>query len=107
MKINKLPLIDSEHRELTTGFRTSESHCFRMRCRAILLKAEGLSAPQVGAQTKMTAHTVGSWVKRFEIQGIQGLYTRPGQGCKAIMDCSDEKAVRRTIESDRQSVRAA
>ncbi len=49
MKIKKLTLSDSERRELTTGFRTGESHCFRMRCRAILLKAEGLSAPQVGA----------------------------------------------------------
>ena len=91
MKIKKLTLSDSERRELTTGFRTGESHCFRMRCRAILLKAEGLSAPQVGAQTEMTAQTVGSWVKRFESQGIQGLYTRPGQGRKAIMDCSDEE----------------
>ncbi|WP_291600586.1 helix-turn-helix domain-containing protein [Bacteroides sp.] len=55
----------------------------------------------------MTVQTVGSWVKRFESQGINGLYTCPGQGRKTIMDCSDEKAVRRAIESDRQSVRAA
>jgi hypothetical protein len=46
-------------------------------------------------------------VKRFESEGINGLYTRPGHGRKPIMDCSDEDAVRRAIESDRQSVRAA
>lgn len=107
MKIKKLTLSDSERRQLTIGFRTGESHCFRMRCRAILLKADGLSATQVGEQTEMTAQTVGSWIKRFENQGIKGLYTRPGQGRKAIMDCSDEEAVRKAIESDRQSVRAA
>lgn len=78
-----------------------------MRCRAIQLKAEGLSATQVGARTEMTTQTVGSWVKRFESQGIQRLYTRVGQGRKAIMDCSGEETMRRAIESDRQSVRAA
>jgi transposase len=81
--------------------------CFRMRCRAILLKPEGLSSICVGKQTEMTARSVNGWVKRFEAEGINGLYTRPGQGRKPIMDCSDEEAVRRAIESDRRSVRAA
>ena|GEM_PF-1506547 len=39
--------------------------------------------------------------------GIGGLHTRPGQGRKPIMDCSDEEAVRKAIELDRQSVSAA
>ena len=55
----------------------------------------------------MTSQSVNSWVKRFEIDGVKGLYTRSGQGRKPIMDCSDEEAVRKAIESDRQSVRAA
>ncbi|GAB6010231.1 helix-turn-helix domain-containing protein [Dysgonomonas reticulitermitis] len=78
-----------------------------MRCRAVLLKREGLSSVHVGEQTEMTAQSVNGWVKRFEAEGIKGLYTRPGQGRKPIMDCSDEDAVRKAIESDRQSVRAA
>lgn len=106
MKIKKLILSDSERLQLTTGFRSGENHCFRMRCRAILLKADGLSAAQVGEQMDMTVQTVGNWAQRFESQGIKGLYTLPGQGRKAIMDCSDEEAVRKAIESDRQSVRA-
>ncbi|WP_280673719.1 helix-turn-helix domain-containing protein [Dysgonomonas sp. PH5-37] len=78
-----------------------------MRCRAVLLKSEGLSSVQVGEQTGMTAPSVNGWVKRFESEGIKGLHTRPGQGRKPIMDCSDEEAVRKAIESDRQSVRLA
>ena len=35
------------------------------------------------------------------------LKTRPGQGRKPIMDCSDEEAVRKAIEEDRQSVSKA
>ena len=37
--------------------------------------------------------TVYAWVKRYEENGIKGLETRPGQGRKPIMDCSDEEAV--------------
>jgi transposase len=107
MKIKILTLTKSEQGELTLGFRTGESHCFRMRCRAVLLKSEGLSSARVGEQTEMTAQSVNGWVKRFETEGIKGLYTRPGQGRKPIMDCSDEEAVRKAIESDRQSVRSA
>ncbi len=107
MKIKKLTLSDSERRQLTIGFHTGENHCFRMRCRVILIKADGLNAYQVGKQTDLTAQSVGSWAKRFENEGIKGLYTRPGQGRKAIMGCSDEEAVCKVIESDRQSVRAA
>lgn len=107
MKIKILILTESERNSLTQGFRLGESHCFRMRCRAVLLKSEGLSSVQVGEQTEMTAQSVNGWVKRFELEGIKGLYTRPGQGRKPIMDCSDEEAVRKAIESDRQSVRLA
>jgi transposase len=107
MKIKKLRLTESERNELKYGFRSGESHCFRMRCRATLLKSEGLSSARVGEQTEMTAQSVNGWVKRFESAGIKGLRTRPGQGRKPVMDCSDGEAVRKAIESDRQSVRAA
>lgn len=107
MKIKILTLTDSQRVQLTNGFRHGASHVFRMRCRAILLKSEGLSSQSVGEQTDMTAQSVNGWMKRFESEGLKGLYTRPGQGRKPIMDCSDEEAVRIAIESDRQSVRAA
>lgn len=92
MKIKILTLTESERCELTSGFRNGESHCFRMRCRCVLLKSEGLSSAQVGDQTEMTAQSVNGWVKRFETNGIKGLHTRPGQGRKPIMGCSGEAA---------------
>jgi transposase len=107
MKIKILALTESERNSLTLDFRGGESHCFRMRCRCVLLKSEGLSSVLVGEQTEMTAQSVNGWVKRFEVEGIKGLHTRPGQGRKPIMDCSDGDAVRKVIESDRQSVRLA
>lgn len=78
-----------------------------MRCRAILLKSNGLTSKEVGVQVEMTHISVNSWVKRFEAEGIKGLETRPGRGRKPIMDSSDEEAVRIAIANDRQSVMKA
>ena len=100
-KSKLLSLTDRERRELEQGFRYGEKHCFRMRCRAVLLKADGLSADKAGEQTEMTGISVRSWVRRFEAEGIKGLETRPGRGRKPIMDCSDEEIVSRAIEQDR------
>jgi transposase len=106
-KIKKLELTESQRLELENGFRNGTSHCFRMRCRSVLLKGAGLSSAKAGAQTEMSFVSVNSWVKRFLSEGISGLETRPGRGRKPIMDCSDEQAVRTAIEQDRQSVSKA
>ena len=106
-KAKVLELTEAQRLELERGFRLGEKHCFRMRCRAVLLKADGLSADKAGEQTEMTGISVRSWVRRFEAEGIKGLETRPGRGRKPIMDCSDEEAVRRAIEEDRQCVSKA
>lgn len=74
---------------------------------ALLLKASGLSATEVGERAEMEQHTVKKWLKRYEKEGVKGLETRPGRGRKPIMDSSDEEAVHRAIEEDRQSVNRA
>ena len=102
-----LELTEALRLELERGFRLGEKHCFRMRCRAVLLKADGLSAAKAGAQTGMSLVSVNAWVRRYKEEGIEGLNTRPGRGRKPIMDSSDEGVVRRAIEQDRQCVSKA
>ena len=50
-KIKSILLKDSERLALETVFRQRDSHCFRMRCRAVLLKSTGLSSKAIGLQT--------------------------------------------------------
>jgi transposase len=106
-KIKQILLTDVERGALENGFRNGTSHCFRMRCHAVLLKSEGLSSEKAGQQTDMSLVSVNAWVKRFLIEGITGLQTRAGRGRKPIMDSSDTEAVRTAIEQDRQSVSKA
>lgn len=105
--ILRLELSEAQRSELERGYRFGEKHCFGMRCLAVLLKADGMSAAKVGERTEMEQHTVNKWLKRYKEEGVKGLNTRPGRGRKPIMDCSDEAAVRLAIERDRQSVNKA
>ena len=105
-KVKSIILKGSERLALETGFRQGDSHCFRMRCRAVLLKSTGLSSKAIGLQAEMSHVSVNSWVKRFLSEGIDGLQTRPGRGRKPIMDYTDEEVVRKAINrTDRASAK--
>ena len=102
-----MELSEAHHKELEKGYRKGSSHCYRMRCLAVLLRAGGMTLEAVGGRTEMGLKAVSRWVARYKAEGIKGLETRPGRGRKPIMDSSDEEAVRRAIEQDRQSVNKA
>lgn len=105
--IKVLELSEVDRLKLEKGYHNGPTHSFRIRCKSILLKSEGKSAPQIAEMFEVTVPTVYTWIKRYEENGIKGLKTRPGQGRKPIMDCSDEEAVSKAIEEDRQSVSKA
>ena len=88
-KAVRLELNEAQRKDLERGYRMGERHCFRMRCLSLLLKAEGLSASEVGARTGMEQHTVRKWLKRYEKEGIKGLEIRP---LPSIRICNPSKA---------------
>lgn len=106
-KITRIELSAAEVLKLDNGFKNGSSHCYRMRCKAVLLKSEGLSSKEIGQRLDMTLTTVNGWIHRYQAEGIQGLETRSGRGRKQIIDSSDEETIRKAIEEDRQSVAKA
>ena len=88
--IKVLELSEVDRLKLEKGYHNGPTHSSRIRCKSILLKSEGKSAPKIAEMLEVTVHTVYTWIKRYEENGIKGLETRPGQGRKPIMDCSDE-----------------
>lgn len=106
-KIKTPELTPMQETALENGYRKGASHAFRIRCKAVLLKAQGLSSPQIGLQLEMNQASVNNWVKRFESEGIKGLETRSDRGRKPIIGTQDEEIIRRAIEKDRSSVLAA
>ena len=98
--IKVLELSEVDRLKLEKGYHNGPTHSFRIRCKSILLKSEGKSAPQIAEMLEVTVPTVYTWVNRYEENGIKCLETCPGQGQKPIMDCSDEEAVRKAIEDN-------
>lgn len=79
-KIKKPELTPMQQQALENGYCNGSSHVFCMRCKAVLLKAQGLSSPKMGGQLEMHRVLVNNWVKRFMAEGLKGLGTRPGRG---------------------------
>lgn len=107
MKITTLQLTDSEKRALEIAYQTGDSHCYRTRCKAILLKSQGKAASEIASFLDVSIPSVFNWINRYGENGINGLKTKSGSGRKPIIDSSDEEIIRRAIEEDRQSVSKA
>lgn len=107
-KIRKIALSDKGREELESSFRSGQSHAFRQRCQLILLKSEGRTAEEVAGILKIHPVVVGSWLKRYEQEGIAGLQTKPGRGRKPVLEPErDGSFVRQAVEQERQRLSQA
>lgn len=84
-KIKKLKLTPMQHQALENEYRNGSLHASRMRCKAVMLKAQGLNSPKVGEQLEMHQVSVNNRVKRFVAESLNGLEARPGQGSKPVI----------------------
>jgi hypothetical protein len=62
-RVNTPQLTEKEQSFLADGFKQGVSHCFRNRCHAILLKAEGRTSKDVNFITGMSHISVNHWIK--------------------------------------------
>lgn len=106
-RINRPILEEAQKQQLYEGFKNGATHCFRMRCHSVLLKAEGLTSKVVGSMTDMCHVSVNSWLLRYKKEGIEGLKTKPGRGRKPILSKEDEQKVLQKVKENRQRVQIA
>ena len=70
-----------EKSELASLYRQSKDVRIRERTLIILLASEqGLTAPEISKIVRRNDQTVRSWIRRFNAEGIQGLYDKPRPG---------------------------
>jgi transposase len=106
-KAKELLLSADAKTELKKEYRRGKTHCYRERCRMVLLKAEGYRSKDIAEQTDCCEASVNSWVKRYEQEGIEGLQTKPGRGRKPLLSGKDEVVVRAAIKEERQRLSKA
>lgn len=100
-------LSTADEQALEKGWRTGSSHCYRQRCRLVLLKASGQRSKEVAAQVGSCEVSVNSWVNRYLREGISGLQTKEGRGRKPVLVADDEAIVRAAVQQERQRLSQA
>jgi transposase len=106
-KSKPLVLSDEERKRLEQGYKASDNHCFRQRCKMLLLKAEGYTAKEIADVLGTNKVSVYNWLKRYAAEGIEGLQTKAGQGRKPILEEEHLAVVRAAIEQERQRLSQA
>ena len=84
-KTKVIELTAEQRAELEKGYRTGKSHCFRTRCRMILLKSEQRTSTEVAEVLGCCEMVVNNWLVRYQKEGFKGLATRPGRGRPPIL----------------------
>jgi transposase len=93
---------------LKKGYRAGSSHAFRVRCQMILLKSERRTAKEIADLLGCCEVVINNWLKRFEVEGIEGLLTKPGRGRKPILDAEkDLPSVKAAVAANRQRISMA
>lgn len=105
--VKAVTLSEAAKQTLEQGWRNGKSHCYRQRCRMVLLKAAGQRSDLIAGQVESCAVSVNSWVSRYLQQGIAGLQTKAGRGRKPILVAADEAVVRTAIGQERQRLSQA
>ena len=107
-KIKTVELTRAQRSELEKGYRAGSSHAFRVRCQMILLKSERRTAKEIADLLGCCEVVVNNWLKRFEVEGIEGLLTKPGRGRKPILDAEkDLPSVKAAVAANRQRISMA
>ncbi len=75
-------LSGEEIKALVQLHRTTDDADVRSRCDMILWSNEGLSLPQIAQRVRFSHDTVVRYIKRYEGEGLTGLYTRSRSGRK-------------------------
>jgi transposase len=107
-KIKIVELTKAQRNELEKGYRADSSHAFRVRCQMILLKSERRTAKEIADLLGCCEVVVNNWLKRYEVEGIEGLLTKPGRGRKPILDAEkDLPSVKAAVAANRQRISLA
>ncbi|MGI8467554.1 MAG: helix-turn-helix domain-containing protein [Pyrinomonadaceae bacterium] len=101
-KTKIIELSDEQRIELEKGYRTGETHTFRVRCQLILLKSEKRTSVEVAEVLGCCEMAVNNWLVRYEEEGIRGLETRAGRGRPPILSSQNPAHLKKVKDEIRK-----
>ena len=101
-KTIKLELSQSQKAALENATKYGTTPSYRLRCQAILKKAQGNSVTQITQELDCCRISVHDWIRRYRQEGITGLALRKGRGRPTILKVEDLNAVREAVKNSRR-----
>ena len=95
-------VLTSEEDQTLTELRLAQQHPQRTRDRAHMLRlnAQGLNVPAIAKMFECHEHTVRATLRRWEEQGLRGLWDAPGRGAKPKCQASDLEYLIQCLEKE-------
>jgi transposase len=106
-KVKQIRLSEEQQSALESGYRSGDSHCFRQRCKMVLLKEEGYRSTEIATILSTNEMSVNNWINRFVKDGLKGLETKAGRGRKPILKEEHLSIVKAAVEQERQRLSQA
>jgi len=113
-RIKMVEVTAEQKAALEKGVKYGSTPSLRLRCQAILLKAQDGQNGQkrtsldVARELGCCEMSVNDWMKRFAEQGIDGLKVAKGRGRPSILQTEhDLDIVRRAVQNHRQRISLA
>lgn len=72
----------------------------RSRCDMVLWSNEGLSPPQIAQRVRFSRETVVGYIKRYQAEGLTGLFTKPRPGRPRRVTAEYEAGLLATVEQE-------
>ena len=87
MKSIQLPAQTSEQISILDElYRTTKDVRLRQRAQLVLLAAEqGMTAGEIGEIVRLNEQSVRNWLKRYMVEGIEGLKDQPRPGAPSLV----------------------
>ena len=75
-------------------YRQSRHHQVRQRAHCLILASQGVTIEELSNVFQVSYKTIYNWFDRWELEGVLGLYNKPGRGRKPTFNSSQEKTIR-------------
>ncbi len=75
-------------------YRSSRHHQVRQRAHFLVLASQGVKVEELSKIFSVSYKTMYNWLNRWELEGMVGLYNKPGRGCKRTFNSEQESIIR-------------
>ncbi len=103
--IRLFPLSQEAIQELDELYQTTKDVRVRTRSQMVLLSGEkDLTASEIGSIVRCNTQTVRTWLKRYQAEGVNGLYDEPRSGAPGKVTPSYQEKLVQTVRQRPRSL---